>query len=229
MFTLGLDLTRNQQMDRLTYRIIRRHLKKDGNCIDVGCHKGEVLEWFIRFAPEGRHTGFEPIPQLYERLLTQFAHTSCRFYPYALSDEAGETEFVYVPEAPAYSGLKERDYDGRHVHPQRIPIQVRRLDDLIPADMPVSLLKIDVEGGELGVLKGAVKLLERDKPLVVFEHGKGASDHYGTTPDMIMELFSGVGMEVYTLPDYLDQKKPLTPERFRKEFEQGTQYYFVAK
>eukprot|EP01034_Spumella_vulgaris_P000242 gene242-333_t len=159
MFALGLDLTRNQQMDRLTYRIIRGHLQAGSNGIDVGCHKGEVLEWFLKFAPQGKHIGFEPIPQLFERLKTQFADTDCTFYNYALSAETGETEFVYVPEAPAYSGLKERDYDGKTVHPQRIPIQVRRLDDILPQDLRIDLLKIDVEGGELGVLQGAIETL----------------------------------------------------------------------
>ena len=213
----------------MTYQIIRNHLTPNANCIDVGCHKGEVLEWFLKYAPGGNHIGFEPIPQLFERLKYQFAETSCTFYNYALSDEDGETEFVYVPEAPAYSGLKERDYDGKNVNPQRIPIQMRRLDDLVLANSPVALLKIDVEGGELGVLRGAAELLKRDKPLVIFEHGKGASDHYGTTPVMVMDVFLQAGMKIYTLPSYLGNKKELTLSQFQQEFELGKNYYFVAK
>lgn len=229
MFALGIDLTKNQKMDRMTYKIIRLHLSANANCIDVGCHKGEVLEWFLKFAPSGRHVGFEPIPQLFERLKKQFANTECTFYNYALSDQEGETEFVYVPEAPAYSGLKERDYDGKNVNPQRIPVVMKRLDDLVLANSPVSLIKIDVEGGEWGVLQGAIETLKRDKPLVIFEHGKGASDRYGTTPTMILKLFLEVGMKVYTLPSYLGNKQELTAASFEKEFEQGTNYYFVAK
>jgi len=229
MFSLGLDLTANQRMDRMTYRIMRAHLRDDSNCIDVGCHKGEVLEWLLRFAPKGKHMGFEPIPELFERLKREFAHTDCTFYDYALADKNGETEFVYVPEAPAYSGLKERDYDGKKVTPKRIPIQIRRLDDLVPPTLKISLLKIDVEGAELGVLKGATEMLKRDRPLVIFEHGKGASDHYGTTPAMIMKVFSELGMSLYTLPSYLGDKKPLTAEQLQQEFERGENYYFVAK
>ena len=229
MFALGIDVTPNQKMDRMTYNIIKNHLTANANCIDVGCHKGEVLEWFLQYAPGGNHIGFEPIPQLFERLKSQFSHTSCTFYNYALSDEEGETEFVYVPEAPAYSGLKERDYDGKNVNPQRIPIQVRRLDDLVLANSPVSLLKIDVEGGELGVLRGAAALLKRDRPLVIFEHGKGASDRYGTTPEMIMDVFLQADMNIYTLPSYLGDKKALTLAQFQQEFEIGKNYYFVAK
>lgn len=229
MFTLGIDLTKNQKMDRMTYKIIRNHLTSYANCIDVGCHKGEVLEWFLRFAPDGTHIGFEPIPQLFEKLKIRFSDTSCVFYNYALSDEEGQTEFVYVPEAPAYSGLKERDYDGKNVHPQKIPVTMKRLDDLVLANTPVALIKIDVEGGELGVLQGAKELLKRDKPLVIFEHGKGASDRYGTTPEMILKVFLEAEMNVYTLPSYINQKKPLTVEQFQHEFDLGENYYFVAK
>lgn len=229
MFALGLDLTANQRMDRMTYRIMRAHLREDSNCIDVGCHKGEVLEWILRFAPKGKHMGFEPIPELFERLQREFADTDCTFYDYALADGVGETEFVYVPEAPAYSGLKERDYDGKKVTPKRIPVQIRRLDDLVPPGLKISLLKIDVEGAEWGVLKGAAQMLERDRPLVIFEYGKGASDRYGTTPQMIMELFSGLGMLLYTLPSYLGDETPLTVEQLQREFEHGENYYFVAK
>ncbi len=145
-----------------------------------------------------------------------------------MSAETGETEFVYVPEAPAYSGLKERDYDGKTVHPQRIPVQVRRSDDVLPQDLRIDLLKIDVEGGELGVLQGALETLRKHKPLVIFEHGKGASDRYGTTPAMIWEVFAQAGMQLHTLPGYLEKDPPLGLAQFEAEFERGANYYFVA-
>jgi len=229
MFNLGIDLTPNQRMDRLTYNIIRNHLQSDSNCLDVGCHKGDVLEWFLKFSPKGTHVGFEPIPQLFENLNAKFSGTSCRFHNCALADASGETEFVFVPEAPAYSGLRERDYDGKNVHPVRIKVQLCLLDDLIPENMKIDLLKIDVEGGELGVLKGAVNTLTRNKPLVIFEHGKGASDRYGTKPEMILNLFNELDMQIYTLPAYLKNGQPLNLAMFDAEFERGENYYFVAK
>ena len=229
MFYLGLDLTANQKMDRLTFQILREHLSEDSHAVDIGCHKGEVLDWILRFAPHGQHFAFEPIPQFFEKLKIRYAGKNCTFFPYALSDKSGETEFIYVPEAPAYSGLKERDYDGRKVNPQTIRVEMRRLDDLIPSDLRIRLIKIDVEGAELGVLKGAEHLLRRCKPIVVFEFGKGASDRYGTTPVMVFDFLKGIGMNVFSLRGFAHGEKHLDLSDFEREFETGANYYFVAR
>lgn len=216
-------------MDRLTYRIFRQYLRQDSVAVDIGCHKGEVLEWMIRFAPEGVHFAFEPIPPFFERLQGRFAGSNCHFFPVALSDHSGEADFVYVPEAPAYSGLKVRDYDGKKVHPQTIRVQVKPLDDVIPEDVVVDLVKIDVEGAEMQVLRGAEKTIRRCRPLIIFEFGKGASDHYGTTPAEVFQFFSGLDMSIYSLPSFERGGEALSIADLQQDFESGENYYFVAR
>ena len=39
---LHIDLTKNLEYDRLTNAIMKKVLKVDSNCVDVGCHKGEI-------------------------------------------------------------------------------------------------------------------------------------------------------------------------------------------
>ena len=65
---LHLDLTKNLKYDRLTKKILKKYLKKEYNCIDIGCHKGEILELMMHFSPEGKHYAFEPIPYLCKEL-----------------------------------------------------------------------------------------------------------------------------------------------------------------
>lgn len=38
LISLHLDLTKNLKYDRLTRKIFKKYIKKDNNCIDVGCH-----------------------------------------------------------------------------------------------------------------------------------------------------------------------------------------------
>src|SRR5213083_65495 len=52
--------------NRRMQSILRKTLRKDSNCIDVGAHVGEWLTQFLALAPRGRHFAFEPLPHLAE-------------------------------------------------------------------------------------------------------------------------------------------------------------------
>ena len=66
----------------------------------------------------------------------------------AVSDKAGEQMFNYVENAPGFSGLRQRQYDRSDPIIRQIPVPVRRIDELIPEDAFIRLIKIDIEGGE---------------------------------------------------------------------------------
>ena len=83
-----------------------------------------------------------------------------------------------VKNAPAYSGLNKRRYDTSTPDIEEIKVKLGVLDEIIPKDVVIDFIKIDVEGGEFGVLKGAQHLLKKHKPVIVFECGMGASDYY---------------------------------------------------
>jgi len=92
-----------------------------------------------------------------------------------------------VPGDAGFSSL-ETLHDlpnGLTVQPVKVPVTT--LDSLLPAGSPpVKLLKIDVEGTELAMLKGAAQLLDRDEPTILFEH-------LSTTPgtDALHTLLTG--------------------------------------
>lgn len=48
--------------DQQTVEVMRLVLENNSNCVDVGCHKGEILDEVIKLAPEGLHFAFEPLP-----------------------------------------------------------------------------------------------------------------------------------------------------------------------
>ncbi|MBL7825831.1 MAG: FkbM family methyltransferase [Saprospiraceae bacterium] len=226
---LPIAFTKNQQYDRLTKRVIRRVCKSDSNCIDVGCHKGEILDLFLAAAPQGQHVGFEPIPNLFENLRKKYAaHSNCQFYDVALSNQKGSSSFNYVVSNPSYSGLMKRRYDRANEQDTLITVQTERLDDLLPMDARVDLIKIDVEGGERLVMEGAVEILRRWKPVVIFEHGLGASDMYGSTPELLYDLLNGCGLQVSLLDRFLNNQPPLSREAFSQNYYERLNYYFIA-
>lgn len=199
------------------------------NCIDVGCFKGEILDLMLSAAPKGHHFGVEPTPDQFDYLQSKYAHqTHCTLFNVAASDVLGESSFNYVSSNPSYSGLKKRDYDRPNETDTTITVETNRLDDLIPKEMPIQLIKIDVEGAEFLVLKGAQKIIQRCQPIVVFEHGLGASDHYDTTPDDIYTFFSNNSMKISTLGNFLKHKACLSQPAFSEQYYQKINYYFVA-
>ena len=224
---LHLDLTKNLEYDRLTLKILKSVLKKDSNCIDVGCHKGEILDLIIACSPNGNHFAFEPIPSFYKTLNSKYS-SKAKIFPFALANENGETSFNYVKNAPAYSGIKPRKYKVVNPDIEKIKVELKKLDDVIPKDIKIDFIKIDVEGAEFGVLKGGMNLIGQNKPVVVFEFGMGASDFYKTSSNDIFEFFSNLDMKISTLKMFLDNKKSLDKQRFETIFKDESVYYFIA-
>lgn len=228
--SLPIAFTKNQQYDRDTERVLRAVCHRGANCVDVGCHKGEVLELMLKYAPQGQHYGFEPIPVLYEQLTTHFAaYSNCHFHQIGLSNVTGETSFNYVLTNPAYSGFVKRKYDKADEVDTLITVQKRPLDQILPPGAIIDFIKIDVEGAELEVLQGAGQTIRQSRPVIIFEHGLGASDYYGTRPEQVYALLTDEGgLHVSTMARWLAGQPPFSHADFVEQFEKSLNYYFIA-
>jgi len=210
-----------------TIDVIKKVLNKNSNAIDIGAHKGEILKAILKQAPGGKHTGFEPIPYLFQQLQKKYG-SKAALYNMALANEAGEAEFTIFKNRPAVSGLKERGFENAQYEKEKIKVKVERLDDIIPQDQPVELIKIDVEGAELEVLKGAKRILRSYKPVVLFEFGKGGSDLYGATAELMYDFFDELGYTL-TLQQYFLKNQPgFNRHEFIGQFEKGYNFFFMA-
>jgi FkbM family methyltransferase len=194
-------------------------LDPDSNCVDVGAHSGDVLGEMVRCAPEGRHIAFEPLPEFAERLRREFPGVEVRNV--ALSSKPGRASFSYVADDPQQSGLVERGHEGA----QTIDVELQTLDDALPDDYVPRLVKIDVEGAEVEVLRGAAQTLRRHRPIVVFEHGLGGADRYGHGPrDVWSVLVDDAGLRMFDI----DGHGPYTRAEFDAVFTEPL-WNFVAR
>jgi FkbM family methyltransferase len=185
-----------------TYEAI---LRNGDVAIDVGAHRGRhSLAMAEKVFPAGQVLAFEPLPMCRVRLekevvdyRPELSHI-LKVHPYALSDFSGRTEFVVAKDALAYSGLKKRQYDGP-TELQYIPVDVKRLDDVCENLQSVRYIKIDAEGGEFHILKGAVRTLKRFRPAVAFEFGMNSIAEYNVTPLQMAQFWSEQGYQVYNI------------------------------
>lgn len=212
--------------DFQTTELIRKHLKKDSNCIDIGANMGHILMEIVAAAPNGKHFAFEPIPDLYTSLRKRFSKNTMVFN-YALSSAKGSTTFNYYPARPAVSGFKERNNQIME-EPTLLAVQMEKLDDLIPGHIKIDLVKIDVEGAEYQVLQGAINVLRNNKPLVLFECGLGGADVYGTTPDDIFDLLAACGLCISTIEYFNAHKQAFSKEEFSGQFYKNYNVFFIA-
>ncbi len=222
-----LDITKNLKYDRLTKLIIKKTIHTNSKCVDVGCHKGEILDLILIQSPDGQHYGFEPIPYLYEDLKKKYSSKN-NIFPYALADTEGSTTFQYVKNAPAYSGFKKRDYTINNPDIEEIKVQMKTLDSIIPASVKIDFIKIDVEGAELGVLMGSKRILNENKPIVIFEFGLGASNYYGTQPESIYDFIHSTGLKISLLDSWLKNRPVLRKDTFNELYLKNKEYYFIA-
>lgn len=224
---LHLDVTKNLAYDRLTKTILKQELTQHANCIDIGAHKGEILDLILNHAPNGIHYAFEPIPFYFDKLKLNYSE-KVTVLPYALSNKSGTTTFNYVQNAPAYSGLKERKYQVEQPNIDKIEVELRTLDEVIPETVCIDFIKIDVEGAEFDVLRGAERILSQNKPKVLFESGLGASEYYGTTPTSFFEFFDEKDYHLFTLKSFTKKGSSLSLEAFKNLYETNSEYYFIA-
>lgn len=146
--------------------------------LDIGADLGEFT---IAMAASSRSViAFEPRPAQARDLAAMFdaVGAAVRVEAVALSDEPGTIAMRVVESEPGRSTIDTDNSLGDLTGDQIrvIDVPVKRLDDLNLDD--VGLVKIDVEGHELAVLRGAAETLARNRPAIVVEaeerHHRGA-------------------------------------------------------
>ena len=167
--TLVVD-TRRSNVQRLLYfegerfvaerHLLRRLLRSGMRAVDVGANIGYYLLLMRQAVGSGgRVDCFEPEPDNVvelERNVVANRFENVQIFPIALGDATGEANL-----STGINGSLLGDTDS----PLRVVVQ--RLDDAIPG--PVDFLKVDVEGYEAHVLRGARHHLESTRPVLLVE------------------------------------------------------------
>lgn len=132
--------------------------------IDVGANIGQwtsAVKWFV---PGSRILAIEADPRTCERLAANLATLDSVSWINAAVDAKVGTGVLYRQRLSGMSTLYPSSGDERN---NTIEVIITTLDSMLGGYAEIDVLKIDVEGAELGVLKGAVDTLSRVRYLVV--------------------------------------------------------------
>jgi FkbM family methyltransferase len=164
-------------------------------CVDVGAHIGRhTLPLARRVGPSGRVFAFEPLPGIREVLTDSLKASGLdgivTLSEAALSDFTGRSTFVVAEDALEESGLRERTYNVPTTT-KRIDVAVTTMDLALPPEIgALRYVKIDCEGAEWSVLRGAAGTIDRLRPFISFEFGEAAYGAYGTDPAEVHRFFA---------------------------------------
>lgn len=160
--------------------------------VDVGANIGVHSR---RMAALGYKTySFEPNPNAF-RLLGLNAGKDCEIFQLALGSDVGKVKMF--ERSPQNLGNTQSIQVDESSNTSEELIDMSTLD-LERNSLPkTGIVKIDVEGGELEVLKGGLELLVRDRPAVFFEQLKEEFDQPDSSPSI--RFLRQLGFTVYCL------------------------------
>jgi FkbM family methyltransferase len=185
------SLSARQQGSIITEHCLLNHeciqaLKPGDIVYDVGAYVGDTARYFLNKGC--RVTAFEPFPDAFECLKNNCPEATC--VNAVVGDGCGVTLLDTCDEIYPWHA---NNFGTRRVLVDDSSDQVSlRLDDG-PSPGRVALLKIDVEGFEGKVIRGAKQLIECDRPIILFEAFNSMLQHYAWTREMLLSEICALG------------------------------------
>jgi FkbM family methyltransferase len=175
-------------LERGTRLLIERLVRPGDVVIDAGAHLGlHTLAAGRALRGRGRVHAFEPFEPTTRRLRQAVVINGLsdvvEVHEAAVSRRTG-SQPLFMGAISGHHSLYPLS-PGTAASEKPVDVALVRLDDAVPGDGPVSLMKLDVEGAELEALEGATAIIERSPEIaVIAEFGPSHLARVGTsTPD----------------------------------------------
>jgi len=210
LYLLGKRLTERRELSTLQSLILPGMI-----IADIGANVGfYTLEMAASVGPTGRVLAFEPDPfsfQLLTGRLRRAAAVNVEPYQLALGNETGRA-LLYCS---AYNRADNR-LSPSHAEPhvETCEAQLRTLDDVVreTGRVAIDAMKIDVQGNEANVLRGARKTLDAGVSWMWLEFSPDHLRGSGEDPEAFLEALGALGMEMLHVTEGASLQ-PLTDAR----------------
>jgi FkbM family methyltransferase len=178
--------------------LLSSFLRPGDSFVDIGANHGSYsIVASRRVTESGCVIAVEPQARLVDTLRRSLAEGPARFdvHQAACGESSGEVE-LFVPLASSGQAGLFQAYSARCRH-RRWRVAMRRLDELVDATrLPGRLvLKVDVEGAEVAVLRGARQVLATARPVLLVEVNAAALAAAGSSPRALVELLAELGYD----------------------------------
>lgn len=210
-----------QEADQGLLDLLRRELPSAGVFVDIGANIGSFSLVAARAMSAGRVIAFEPSPLHFRRLennieINGFSNIT------AINSGVGATGGEAVLSRPVSSaGINNSgtaSLFGVEDATQEVvseTVSMVRLDEQL-AGARVDAIKIDVEGAEMAVLRGAAATLERHRPVVYMEVDRENLARAGTSVGELFQFWESLDYRVETIRSDGGTRSVAGPDELRK-------------
>jgi FkbM family methyltransferase len=181
-------------------------LQPTDDCIDIGAHAGSWSVPLAKLVPAGRVYAFEALPHYAEalrRLVRLFRLRNVVVLNNAVSDAPGTVEIAWrTKQGQRLTGNTHMATAGERTAVECVTVPAVTLDQWQRENggaARVGFVKIDVEGAELLVLRGAGEMIARFRPIIFMEIVTSCCARYGYEPARLFELFESMSYDAYTV------------------------------
>ncbi len=188
-------------------REVERIASRRVNVIDIGANIGYyTILTSKRIGPGKRVFSFEPQPDVVAKLHRNIQASglpNVTVFPFALSDASGRAPFHVPQEGGESHGSMQAN--GRFAVLKIVDVETRRLDDVWQqlGSPDIGLIKMDAEGAELPILRGAVALLSgANRPVLVFEACEDNCQPFGYCVFDLLDYVRDFGYRLRQLDQY---------------------------
>ncbi|MDD8018776.1 MAG: FkbM family methyltransferase [Bacteroidota bacterium] len=191
-------------LERDEFEYFLATVKPGMTVFDIGANIGFfTIEFSQLVGPKGKVYAFEPDPFIFSLLKKNIERRNLQnviLHNIAVSDKEGHLDFFVNNKNRA----DNRVYSSPNEHRTKIVVDAKSIDSIVPADVKVNFIKIDIQGYELFALKGMSKIISNSGNCILFSE------------------FWPYGMQLcgYKGTEYLDE---LIASRFQIKYEDDTQ------
>jgi len=192
---------------------LRSHLRPGLTVVDVGANVGDVAAVAAEcVTARGRVIAFEASPENAARLRELFRHMPyVEVHHAAVTDAPGTLTLHLDAKSSKRHSLFE---DAVSVRGESVTVPAVTLDAICADVRRVDFLKIDAQGAEARILAGARRLLERDRPVILFELWPKGMAAAGSSPADVFSLLDSLGYRSVRLSVKGRQKSRPSIDRF---------------
>jgi FkbM family methyltransferase len=182
--------------DLPTQIFLKKYLRSGDHFVDIGANIGMISLLASHLVGDlGTVRAFEPNPFCCDRideLISTNGLTNVSLKRIAISDASGELK-LSVPRHSGMGTLGSIPTDEAQAYPSSYIVEVQRGDDALSPEVPIQVMKIDVEGYECKALAGCANVIGRWRPLIISEVMPDHLRRAGSTPEMLFELMNDYG------------------------------------